>query len=345
MSTTRKRLLICCAIPLGLWVLGKLFPLIFPFLLGFCFALLAEPAVGLLSQKLSRRLAAGIGVTAVLLLVSGGFLLLAAIALRELGRLAGALPQLGQQALEGIGSLRDRLTLLTDHAPDQLRPVLLQATSGLFNSGSALVEAMAVKLPGVATSLLSKLPGSALSIGTAVLSGYMLSVRLPRLRKRLEQHFPGFSRLAESWKTFRRALWGWLKAQLKLSALCFGLLTIGFLLLRIPGAPIWAAVISLVDAIPILGTGTVLLPWALIRLFQGQRALALGLAGLYAVTLLSRSLLEPKLVGKHLGLDPLVTLVCLYIGCKLWGIGGIFLSPVLSVALRESAALLKREKN
>ena len=94
---------------------------------------------------------------------------------------------------------------------------------------------------------------------------------------------------------------------------------------------LWASVICLVDALPVLGTGTVLLPWSLVCLLQGDTARAIGLASVYAVTALTRSMLEPKFLGRHLGLDPLATLIALYAGFRLWGIGGMILAPILTV--------------
>lgn len=340
----KKYLLGGLAVAAGLWLLRQALPLTVPFLLGLLAALAAEPGVRVLSRKLPRGAASGIGVTAVLLLIVGLLLLIAALAVRELGKLAGALPQLGQNALQGISSLRDRLTGIADQAPEGLQPVLLQATQNLFSSGSAMIEALAAKLPGVASAVLGWVPDSALTAGTAVLSAYLFSVRLPRMGAWLREHSPLFSKGVDTLKKLRQALWGWLKAQAKLSGVCFVTVTAGLLLLRVPRAPLWALLIAVVDALPVLGSGTVLLPWAAVCLLQGRSAMALGLGGLYAVTLLCRSLLEPRLVGKQLGLDPLVTLLCLYVGFRLWGLWGVLASPVLSVGLREGAALLNNSR-
>ena len=119
---------------------------------------------------------------------------------------------------------------------------------------------------------------------------------------------------------------------MKLAAMTLLLLTAGLLLLRIPYALVWALVVALVDAVPILGTGTVLIPWALMSLLQEQTLRGVGLLGLYTIAALTRSALEPRLVGKQLGLDPLVTLFSLYSGYRLWGFGGMILAPVLAVA-------------
>ena len=89
--------------------------------------------------------------------------------------------------------------------------------------------------------------------------------------------------------------------------------------------------VSLIDSLPVLGTGAVLLPWALICLLQQETARAIGLVGIYVVISITRSVLEPKFLGRQLGLDPLVTLFALYAGYKLWGIGGMLLAPLLAV--------------
>ena len=89
---------------------------------------------------------------------------------------------------------------------------------------------------------------------------------------------------------------------------------------------------AFLDALPLLGTGAVLIPWSLISFLQENTPQALGLLGLYAVVTLTRSLLEPRFVGRQLGLDPLATLAALYIGYRLWGFGGMILSPLLAVA-------------
>ena len=109
------------------------------------------------------------------------------------------------------------------------------------------------------------------------------------------------------------------------------ILFLGLVVLRIPYALPWAAGICLVDAFPILGTGTVLLPWGLVCLLQGDTARAIGLISLYVAVSLTRSMLEPKFLSRHLGLDPLVTLIALYAGFRLWGIGGMILAPILTV--------------
>ena len=93
------------------------------------------------------------------------------------------------------------------------------------------------------------------------------------------------------------------------------------------------------DAVPLLGTGTILIPWAIFSLLQEKTLQALGLLGLYAIAALTRSALEPRLVGRQLGLDPLVTLIALYAGWWFWGFGGMLAAPLLCVVIKEVTSI------
>lgn len=333
-----KNLLSLIGICFCLWLTVRyLFPLIFPFLLGTGLALLAEPAVRLLCRHLHlpRGLAAGIGVTAAFLGVTILILLVLAFLVRELGILAGILPDLTETARSGIRLLQNWLMGLAGRTPQNIRPLLEQNVAALFSGGTALLDKAFSYVLGLAGMILSHVPDSALSLGTAVISGFMISAKLPRIRKWIMGHFPRekIRPLLQTLGRIRDAVGSWLLAQLRLAGVTLGILLAGLLILRIPHAVLWAAGISLVDAFPVLGTGTVLLPWGLICYLQGDKARALGLLGIYGVISLTRSVLEPKIVGKQLGLDPLVTLFALYAGYKLWGIGGMILSPLLAVTV------------
>jgi predicted PurR-regulated permease PerM len=103
-----------------------------------------------------------------------------------------------------------------------------------------------------------------------------------------------------------------------------------------------AALITLVDAFPVLGVGTVLVPWSILRFVQNDYVLGIGLLALYAAIWLVRSVLEPRLLGKELGLDPLVTLIAIYAGFRLWGLGGMLLTPILAMAVTQIVKQMER---
>ena len=321
--------------------LRYLLPIGTPFLLGGLLALAAEPAVRFLEKRLRlpRIAASGIGVSITLVLLSCLMILLAALMVRELGLLANALPNLEDTAVQGLSSLESFLTDLADRTPGRIRPLLRDTVSGLFSNSTALVDQLVRRIPGVASTVLGHVPGSFLTVGTGILSGFMISARFVQIKAWLHTRLtaPRFSRYLPTLQRMRKAIGGWLKAQLKLSSLSFLIVLAGLILLRIPYAPIWALLTAVVDAIPILGTGTVLLPWCLVSLLQQEHVRAIGLLVTYVVAMLSRTVMEPRLVGKQLGLDPLMTLIALYTGYRVWGIGGMLLAPILCVAAMELA--------
>lgn len=312
-----------------------LLPLFFPFLLGLILALAAEPLVRFLTGRLRMRrgLAAGIGVSMSFCFLAFLVLVACGLILRELRALTGILPDLENTIRGGMDSLSGWALELARKAPDGVRPLLTQNVTEFFTDGSALLDRVTAWLLKLASGFLSAVPDSALTLGTAVISSFMFSAKLPKLKAFCRSRLP-MGRLAPAFAALKRlktALWGWLKAQLKLSGVTFLVVMAGFLLLGIPYAPLWAVLVALVDAFPILGTGAALVPWSLICFLQGDRVQAFGLLGLYAAAALTRSVLEPRLVGRQLGLDPLVTLAALYVGYKLFGILGMLLAPMLAV--------------
>jgi predicted PurR-regulated permease PerM len=209
--------------------------------------------------------------------------------------------------------------------------------AGLFSGGTALLDKGFSWLLGLAGAILSRMPDSALTVGTALISGVMISARLPRIRKWIALRFPRerLRPLLQTLRQMKTAVGGWLLAQLRLAGVTLMILLAGFLILRIPYGPLWAVGVALVDAFPVLGTGTVLVPWSLVCFLQGDHPQAIGLLGIYTVAFLARTVLEPRLVGGQLGLDPLMTLVALYAGYKVWGIGGMLVAPLLCVTVME----------
>ena len=310
-------------------------PLFSPFVFGTLLALSAEPMVRFLHKKLRmpRAVSAGIGVSMCFSLLTMLLLCLCAFLIRELGSLGNVLPDLGQTAKTGFSLIQNWLLQLSSHTPESLQPVLQQNVNRFFSDSAALLDKAISYLLGLAGNLLSQVPDSALSFGTALISAFLISAKLPKIRRSLLRRIPRerLHALMDTVKEIRKILVCWLTAQCKLVGVSFLILFLGLVILQIPYALLWASMICLVDALPVLGTGTVLLPWSLICLLQGDSARAIGLASTYVVVTLTRSMLEPKLLSRHLGLDSLVTLIALYAGFRLWGIGGMILAPILTV--------------
>ena len=329
----------CVGLILALWLgVRYLLPVLLPFLLGGLLALGAEPAVRFAQKKLRLRrpMAAGVGVSLTLMLTVSLVWFFGALAVKELGNLASRIPDVKATVDRGVDLLRGWTLEQVNRLPEGARSFATGAAQEMFDSTPLLSGKLTGRLPALLKSVLGWLPGGALGIGTAVLAAFMLSVRLPELRSWVHSHLP--ARWHEVYMPalgrVKKDLAAWLKAQLKLSAVTYIIVAAGFLIMGVPYGLFWALPVAVVDAVPVLGTGTVLLPWALVELLQGQRLRALGLVLTYGAALLARTILEPKLVGKHLGLDPLLTLIALYAGYRLWGIPGMILAPVLTTALK-----------
>lgn len=340
MSTALKKCIKISALFLGIWLSARyLLPLALPFLLGAGLALLAEPMTRFLCARarLSRSVSAGISVSAAFLFLTLLLLMLAALILRELGELAQVLPDLGQTARSGLDILSKWLLELVHRMPVGVQGILERNITGIFSGGTALLDQAVRYILGLAGNLLTHMPDGALTLGTAVIASFMISAKLPDIRSWLSRRIPRERLRAglDALRNMRKAVAAWLFAQLKLSGVTWGILSLGFLLLRVPYAPLWAFLTALVDALPVLGTAVVLIPWSVISFLQNNAARGIGMLGIYAVVVLVRSALEPKLVGKHLGLDPLMTLFALYAGYRLFGLGGMILAPLLTVTVMQ----------
>lgn len=322
----------------GLWIgLRYAFPVLVPFLFGGALALAAEPAAHLLTRRLHlpRPLASGLSVTLVLLLLTGILLTLLAVLTKQAARITTVLPDLTATIGSGLDTLEDRLLRLSSHAPEQLRPVLTDNVSALFNGSDRMMESFVSKGLSLVSRILTSLTDGTLVFATGILAAFMISARLPRIRQWIRLRLPPVwqERYLPALKGLKKGLGGYLLAQLKLSGIALIILAVSFLLLQIPNGILWAILISVVDIFPVLGCGTVLLPWALISLLRGQRLFGIGLLGTWVLVWLTRSVLEPRLLGKQLGLDPLITLIAVYGGLKLFGLPGILLAPLIAMTV------------
>lgn len=324
-----------------LLAIRHLFPIVLPFLLGLFIAMISAPGADFLQERLHlpRALACFLAVTLELVLLLGLMWLLFALGYRELTALSKGIPDLVQQVTDQVSFIRQWLLDWVHQLPPGLSAPLDRTVTDLFTSGSILLEKGASGTLSVIGMLLGGISGGALLLGTAVISGYMIAAQLPTLKKRLFSSRLWKNQLSGIALRLKETVGCWLKAQVKLSGITLGIVAVGLLLLGTKYSIFWAVLIALVDAVPMLGTGTILIPWALVCLLQGETVRAVGLVGIYVTAMTIRSAMEPKLVGKQLGLNPLLTLVALYAGYRLWGVLGMILSPILAVTANQLVSI------
>ncbi|MBQ7172251.1 MAG: AI-2E family transporter [Clostridia bacterium] len=184
--------------------------------------------------------------------------------------------------------------------------------------------------------LLSALPEMILFFFVTFLSVFYFTLGKKKTREAVKDLIgKGKSnRVFSLYRKFSHSLQACAKAYGTLFLIVFSCLFIGFLLLSQEYAMLFAAAIALLDLLPVIGTGTVLVPWGIVLLLTGNAGKGFGLLVLFALTTVLHEVLEPKLLGEKLGIPPLITLICLYAGYRLFGVWGMIASPVLFVAVR-----------
>ena len=313
-------------------------PPLLPILAAFALAAALERPVCFLTRRLRlpRPAAAALAAALLALGLCGGLLLLLWRGTLEGMSLLERLPLLLTRLTGWSGGLRSAAERLLVGAPVPFQEPLRQ---GLSSALDALAE-WAASLSGQAAALAARwvgaLPRLLLFLFTALLATFLISARRPDVLAFLWRQVPPNWRpaLLRTRAALGGALGGWLKAQGKLLLLTFLGLALGLLLLQVELALLCAALIALLDLLPVFGTGTVLLPWAVCSLLRGDFFRAGGLLILYLALTALRSLLEPKLVGQHAGVPPLAALAAMYAGFTLFGAAGMILFPLAAVALK-----------
>ncbi len=298
-----------------------------PFIIAFIFSRLIEKPVELFVKKLKfpRPLASAVftilfyGVIGTLLYFGISKLFNALIALFDILR-----------GLD-VNALVDKLNGMF---VDVLSKLPLEAQDFIYGNAerwlSEIVSALKNLIGPVAsyaTSFATSLPSAMIFVIAAIVSTYFLSSDYHNIKHIIAEKTPLKWRLRfrQTKEHVSVTLVSYLRALLVLLCITFVELSLGLAILGVKNAVLVGAVIAIIDALPILGTGWILMPWAVICLFSRNYFLAIGLAVLYGVVVVVRNMIEPKIVGNHIGLHPLVTLFSMYIGLKLFGIIGMFM--------------------
>ena len=308
-----------------------------PFLLAAAAAAAMEPAVCFLQTRLHfRRSFSSLLLTLFLLFLLGGLLSLLATTLTgEAYALLHRASALLAAVPDALASLLARIEHCSDACPAWLREMIEQTlTRYAARAGSWLDTLLARSLTWLGTFAAS-LPGLFLGTATCVLAVYFTSSAWPVLcgflRSRISDGALCRIRVLRSGAAC--SLRAWLRAELTLCAVTFAELLAGFLFLHQPYALLLSFLIMLVDALPVFGTGTVLLPWALAALLFQNIPKAVALCLLYLLTLTVRSVLEPRLLGAQAGLPPIASLLAMYLGFCTFGVAGMVLFPFLLLFL------------
>ena len=323
----------------GFLFLKYLMPLLYPFVIAYVIALILQPIINFLSKKahIPKKLSIFILVTSAVFLF--GFLIYktGSRIFTELKVLAANITSfvsemnensdLVDKVIEDIASkipfidVRENLRAVWANIDDILTDALSKLASQIANLDN-LVPAI--------TKIASFVPRLLIDTIITIVSAFYFSHDLKKVNGFFAAQMPDkvkqFGRLVKA--EFTSTTGKYIKAYSLIILITFAELFVGFTILDIKYAFILAFLTSIIDVLPVLGTGTVLIPWAIYNLVVGDIFLGVGLIVLYLVITVVRQIMEPKIVGTYIGLYPLVTLICMYVGLKLMGIVGLFLFPI-----------------
>lgn len=169
----------------------------------------------------------------------------------------------------------------------------------------------------------------------SLLSAYFFTAERDGILAELKKAAPSgvWNRVADVINDLKRVVGGYFKAQFKIMGVVYVLLIIGLFILKVDYVLLVAFLIAFLDMLPFFGTGTVLGPWAVIKVLSGDYRMAIGLIILYAITQIVRQVIQPKIVGDTIGMNPLATLIFMYIGYRISSIVGMIIAVPLGMIL------------
>ena len=334
-----RKILILIITLVSIFLLFKLALFYVPFLIGFIISLLIEPIIKMISRgtKLTRRTSAIIVLlcifTILITLIVWGSVSLISESAELLQSLNIYIEKIYNQIQKYINSIEfDRLEI-----PRQVISIIETSANNFLDFVTKWVSEFLTSILQGITSL----PVIGIYIVITILSTYFICADRLFILDQFEHHFPKLwvRKFGIHLKKLISTLGSYLKAEATLILISFIEVLIGLCIFKWIGLnveyPLLAALgIGFVDALPILGSGTVMIPWAIISAVNGDLNLGIAIFILYVIILVVHQLLEPKIVSNNLGIHPIFTLIAMYTGFKISGIIGLFIGPIVLIILQ-----------
>lgn len=340
-----KRILYVIMILIGLFLSFKLAIFYMPFLIAFIISLIIEPAIRFLMKKIKiTRKTSSIIIFIVVSAIILGAITWGIISLfSEASNLLQSLNIYIEKAHNLFQGFTDRFSFEKIHLPDEITTILQNSTGGLLNTISNWIRNSLTGLLNVITSI----PTIVIYCVITIMALYLICVDKVYILDQIEHHFPKkwVLRLGKHIRELIKTLGGYLKAEATLILVSFlislvGLYVLKFLEFKIEFPLLMAIFIGFVDALPILGSGTVMIPWSIISALNGDFKLGISILILLLIMSMVKQFLEPRLVSKHIGTHPIFTLIAMYTGFKFIGILGMLVGPIILIVIKNVFATL-----
>ena len=340
-----KNILYVVLLLLGLYLALRLSIFYMPFLIAFIISLMIEPAIkwSMKKTKLTRRTSSIIIFIFVLAIILGSLTWILITLFSEASSLLQGLNNYFDKAYIQFQALIERFDFDKIHLSDEVLNVVQNSTGDLLETISNWLRNSLTGLINLVTSL----PSIAICIGITVVALYFICVDKIYILDQIEHHLPKVwvKKIGSHLRDLIQTLGGYLKAEATLVLISFIISLIGLYILQFTGFNIsypllMALFIGFVDALPILGSGTVMVPWAAISAINGDFNLGIAIVVLLIIMSVARQVLEPKLVSKNIGVHPIFTLIAMYTGFKIMGIMGLLIGPIVLIIFKNIFASL-----
>lgn len=301
-----------------------------PFVVGYLISLIANPMVRFFEKhlKIVRKHGSIIIIVGVLALV----ILFIYLALAKIGsevvQLISNLPQIYSGFASDFAEIGQKLSVVIQKLPVEVQNSISDFTSNLSTYLGGLMQAAGQPTFEAAGNFAKNVPGTLIAIIIGILSAYFFTAERDKIIAGVKKYMPAGmqNHVGMVLGDFKRVVGGYFKAQLKIMVVVYLILVVGLLILRTDYVLLVGFLIAFLDMLPFFGTGTVLGPWAIIKILSGDYKMAIGLIVLYAVTQVVRQVIQPKIVGDSIGMNPLLTLLCMFVGYKFYSVIGMIVA-------------------
>ena len=317
-----------------------LLKLLMPFVIALFVAWLLRPICRWYRKKnLHGQFYTALVVATVLLfyLIIGGLLTLILINVgANIAQRLSGLPALYTQTIEpGLSGLYASAEELVSRFDPRLEAVVNRVMPEIISSLGSAVTSFSVTAVTRLTSLATSIPSALLNAAICIISTIFMATTFESIIRFLKKNLP--EKVTETAgyvvKSFRNVIMKYGISYLIIMLMTFAEIAVGLLIIGKPHALLIAALIAVFDIFPIVGAGLILLPWTVITFIQGEVLQGVGMAILYVAVIIVRQIMEPRIVGRQVGLPPLVTLACMFVGTSLFGGVGLFGLPILAAIL------------
>lgn len=315
----------------------RLIVFLMPFVVGWIIASIAAPLVNWLEKRLKivKKLGSALIVILVLVLIVLVIYFAISRVVSEVGDLIQNFPELYAQLETGLRQIGGTLSGLFARLPEGIQNGWNTAVENLDQYMGNLVSNISEPTMTAAGNFAKRVPYYLISFIVAVMSAYFFTVQREEVLTWLRKAAPKAveQRMTLVMDNLKYAVGGYFKAQFKIMGFVFLILLAGLAFLKVRYFVLVAFLIAFLDFLPFFGTGTAMIPWAVYEFFMGNYRTTAALVIVYVITQVVHQLLQPKLVGDSVGLNPLVTLLLLYVGYRMGGVIWMILTVPIGMVL------------